>query len=511
MSGPHPPFTELGQFRVHGPSVRLLGYEFCLRNHVVVLDDATLDPAEPVTVGMVHPEDEALVRAVSGYLSRPVRPVALNDGEVRRALDAGYDVASGRPTELALVAVPQITVRAGLTAVQIVDELLGHAVHAGASDLHVEAYEDDVDVRLRVDGVLQQVRTPVSHDNLRQVVARLKVLARLDVTERRRAQDGRIMSEYVDGDGTRHEVDFRLSVTPGPYGEDAVLRVLHGGAPLVALADLGFAGAELERFSALVRNPEGLILVTGPTGSGKTTTLYAAIHHINSAANKILTVEDPIEFQFDKVNQKQVSRHMGFADYARAFMRQNPDVILIGEIRDEATADTAVRAAQTGHLVLSTLHTIDATRTVTRLRTLAVDPDLLATTLLCALSQRLARKVCPHCREDVPPGDDVRRRLGLDTNEAFARGAGCERCGGDGLKGRTGVFEMFVPDAELTDLIAAGAPIHQVRSVALAKGMRSLFQDAMDKARAGRIPLSEVLRVVPYRMLGEMGGGSDRT
>jgi type II secretory ATPase GspE/PulE/Tfp pilus assembly ATPase PilB-like protein len=501
-------FTELGQFLVHPASVRLLEHEFCLEHLVVVLGDAGADPGAALNVGMVHPHDATLCAALADRLGREVIPVGLNPAEVHSALAQGYDTARAArgSSQLQLAATRTLTMHVDDDAVHIVSELLGYAVTAGASDLHLECYEDDVDVRLRIDGVLAQRRTPLSPHNLPRVIGRLKVLARLDVTERRRAQDGRIMARYTDAAGTSHDVDFRLSVTPGPYGEDAVLRVMNAAAPMVALTELGLPAGEHARLSALLRNPEGLILVTGPTGSGKTTTLYSAIHHINTAHNKILTVEDPIEFQFDKVNQKQISPQMGFADYARAFMRQNPDVILIGEIRDEDTADAVLRAAQTGHLVLSTLHTIDATRTVTRLRTLGVDADLLGATLLCAISQRLARKVCAHCAREQPPSEVERERLQPEAGASFQRGAGCTHCAGSGTRGRVGLFEVFVPDADLAQMIMAGAPVQSLRAEALARGMRSLFQDAMDKARAGVIPLSEVLRVVPYRMLGEAAG-----
>ena len=252
----------------------------------------------------------------------------------------------------------------------------------------------------------------------------------------------------------------------------------------------------------LIASPEGMLLVTGPTGSGKTTTLYAAIHHINTPENKILTAEDPIEYYFPKTNQKQVSEQMSFADYARAFLRQNPDVILIGEVRDEETADAAVRAAQTGHLVLSTLHTGDAVLTVARLRTLGIDPPLIAGCLLGSLSQRLLRRLCEHCRAEAAPDENEARRLGLNPGDrGFCRPVGCEACAGTGFRGRLGIYELFVPDEELADQIAHGEPANRLRAAARDRGMRTLLDDALAKARAGLVPLSEILRAVPYRML----------
>jgi type II secretory ATPase GspE/PulE/Tfp pilus assembly ATPase PilB-like protein len=510
MSHPHD-FTELEHFTVDPPSVRLLDEEFCRERQVVVLGAVERGGAAPVTVGMVSPGRRSLVREVAARLGREVEPVRLNAFEVRRALDRGWglgDPAAERAV-VTLSPVGELSFHADGDVPRLVDELLGLGVQLGASDVHIETYEHDVDVRFRVDGLLRQVATPLSLDNVGAVVARLKVLSDLDIAERRRAQDGRIRALWKDGrkDGRgERPIDFRLSIVPGPAGEDAVLRILDRATAVLGLEELGFAGDHLATFERLVTNPEGLVLVTGPTGSGKTTTLYAAIDRVNTAENKILTAENPIEYRFPKTNQKQVSSTMGFADYARAFLRQNPDIILIGEVRDEETADAAVRAAQTGHLVLSTLHTNDAVRTISRLRTLGVEPGMIASCLLGALSQRLVRRVCRHCQEEAPPAPEEARRLGLPPDEPFARGRGCEACGGRGTKGRTGIYELFVLDSELADRVAENAPVHELRGRAVEKGMRTLLDDALEKARAGTIPLSEVLRAVPYRMLEDRPG-----
>jgi len=494
---PHPEFTELAHFVIDERSVRMLERAYCLENDVVVLGVVDRTKRDPVTVGMLDPSRRALVHEVSKTLGRPVKAVRLNAWEIRRALDQGHGIAEEDRSRLTLRPIRDISFERDGEVPEILDEILGRAVELGASDVHVETYEDDVDVRFRIDGVLRQVATPLSRDNIQGVLNRLKVLSGLDVAERRRAQDGRIQATFQVARNDSREVDFRLSVVPGPFGEDAVLRILDSAAPL-PLEKLGLDDAELATFERLIRNPEGLLLVTGPTGSGKTTTLYAALHRINSPENKILTVEDPIEYHFPKTNQKQVSGNMGFAEYARAFMRQNPDIILIGEVRDEDTASAAVRAAQTGHLVLSTLHTTDAVRTISRLLTLGVDPGMIAGCLLGAMSQRLVRKLCPHCRvqaESTEPDS----RLGLDG--VFYKPQGCPACGGIGYKGRIGIYELFVLDPELADLVAEKAPVHQIRSAALEKGMKTLFDDAVRKARLGLTSLEEILRTVPYRIL----------
>ncbi len=504
-----PEFTELSQFEIDPRSVRMLEREYCLENDVVVL--GTVDrapgeppePPEPVTVGMLDPSRRALVHAVSKRLGRPVRAVQLNAWEIRRALDEAYGVAEENRARLILRPVRAISFERDGEVPDLLDEILGQAVSLKASDVHIESYENDVDVRFRVDGVLRQVATPLARDNVQAAVSRLKVLSGLDVAERRKSQDGRIQATFQSG-GEQRNVDFRLSVVPGPFGEDAVLRILDSAAPL-PLEQLGLGDEELSTFERLINNPEGLILVTGPTGSGKTTSLYAALHRINTPENKILTVEDPIEYNFEKTNQKQVSSNMGFADYARAFMRQNPDIILIGEIRDEDTAAAAIRAAQTGHLVFSTLHTTDAVRTISRLLTLGIDPGLIAGCLLGAMSQRLVRKLCPECRVEAEPGSREARRLDLGPDDGpFFQARpkpGCPTCGGRGYKGRVGVYELFVLDPELADRIADRAPIHQIRSTAIGKGMKTLVDDALRKARTGVTSLEEILRTVPYRML----------
>jgi type II secretory ATPase GspE/PulE/Tfp pilus assembly ATPase PilB-like protein len=500
---PPPDFTELDHFEIDAASVRLLDEGFCRERQVVVLGRVEPGGRDPVTVGMLEPTRRSLAREVATRLGRTVRPVRLNAFEIGRALDRGLGreepAADRAMLRLSPVAEPS---SGSLGAPELIDEILGRAVGLGASDVHIESYEHDVDVRLRIDGVLHQVPTAVSLDNVAAVMARLKVLADLDIAERRRAQDGRIRALWKDARGER-PIDFRLSIVPGPGGEDAVLRILDRAMAVIGLERLGFAGGDLATFERLITNPEGLVLVTGPTGSGKTTTLYAAIQRVNTPENKILTAEDPIEYRFPKTNQKLVSSVMGFAEYARAFLRQNPDIILIGEIRDEETADAAVRAAQTGHLVLSTLHTNDAVRTIARLRTLGVEPGMIASCLLGALSQRLVRRVCPDCREEAPPAPEEALRLGLPADEPFARGRGCPACAGRGTRGRTGIYELFVVDSELADLIGDEVPVHELRERALAKGMGTLLDDALAKARAGIVPLAEVLRAVPYRMVAD--------
>jgi general secretion pathway protein E len=502
-------FAELSQFTIDPDSVRMLGTKFADRNHVVVLGVVDRTSQEPCSVGMLDPDDKSLVGLVEQALGRRVRPVRLNEFEIKRALDVGFGRAVanvGEDARLQLRTGGGISFAPGRPVPAIVADLLAHACDAGASDIHIERYEDDLDVRLRIDGVLHQLSTPVSVANADEVTTRIKILAELDISETRIAQDGRIMATLHAAEGKR-PLDFRVAIVPGPFGEDAVLRILDS-KPLVGLTELGFTGETLERFQALIRNPEGIVFVTGPTGSGKTTTLYSALKEINSAANKVLTVEDPIEYHFAKVNQKQVGPKMSFADYARAFMRQDPDILLIGEVRDEETASIATRAAQTGHLVLSTLHTNGSVGTISRLGTLGVAAGIIADTMLGALAQRLVRRVCVKCKEEAPPDAFAKDLFGkLGARVTLVRGRGCEACRGTGFKGRVGLYELFLVDDATSDLIARGTPAFEVRRHARAGGMRSLFDDAMDKIKAGVTTLDEVRLRVPHRMMLEATEG----
>lgn len=516
------PFFELGQFQIDPKSVRRLSYRYCLQNEVVILGRIERDGADAITLGMLEPHNLAVRDQVQSILRRTVEPVQLNAFEVRRALDIGYGRIRGPIRQgfaLELQSAEHFTFERDGAVADILDEILGRAVFLRASDVHIESYENDVDVRFRIDGLLHQISTPLALDNVVAAISRLKVMAGLDVTQRQRGQDGRLQAVYTEthgdtlADGTggptirkgeARAIDFRLSLLPGPYGEDAVLRVLDSDAPMVGLDRLGL-GSELERqFRRLIENPEGLVLVSGPTGSGKTTTLYAALNHINTPQNKIVTVEDPIEYYFPKINQKQVTEQMDFASFSRAFLRHNPDIILIGEIRDEETANTALRAAQTGHLVFSTLHTNDAVRCISRLATLGVDSGLVAGSLLGCLAQRLVRRLCPECRRETPVDAEQRQRLSIAVDDGpFFDSPGCQACAQSGCQGRTGIFELMVMNRELADLTSHGIAVHRLRATALGHGMVPMLDDALHKARQGQISLAEILRTVPHRVLDD--------
>ena len=379
--------------------------------------------------------------------------------------------------------------------VRFVNLLVRDAYDVAASDIHLEATRSGLAARFRIDGVLVPAPEPPRHLH-HAVISRVKLLAELDIAERRRPQDGRIRVRMES-----RELDLRVSTVPTMHGESVVLRLLdHGGRP-VSLDELGMAPAILRGVEQLTARPHGMCLVTGPTGSGKTTTLYAALQRRDAAAEKVLTVEDPIEYQLDGITQMPVHRQAGvtFAGALRAILRQDPDVVMIGEMRDQETAEIAIQAAMTGHLVFSTLHTNDAISAIPRLLDLGVPEYLVAATLEGVLAQRLVRRVCDACREEYTPTRESLSGFGDGVDGAtFVRGAGCAECRGTGFRGRLGIFELFVVTDELRDAIAARAPRSALRALALEAGLVPLAADGWKKAVAGLTTVEEVARVVQH-------------
>jgi type II secretory ATPase GspE/PulE/Tfp pilus assembly ATPase PilB-like protein len=487
------PFSELPQFEVDASAAPLLPLDYCLERSVVVLGSPA---AQPLSVGMLRPDDARLLAELGARLSRPVRAVQLNLFEIHRALALLFRLPLG-DGEVGLVQIDgarSIDFSPRQLPARMLEDLLAVAVRRRATDIHLEAYNLDVDLRFRIDGVLQQVTTPLSPENLTRVVSRIKVLAGLDLAERRRAQDGRFSALYREDGGVRR-IDLRVTVMPGLYGQDVAIRVLDPARFILDLERLAMPAAVLDRYRRLIRTPSGLLLATGPTGSGKTTTLYATLQSLRGENLKILTVEDPVEYEFPKVNQKNVTPQMGFAEHLRAFLRANPDVLLVGEIRDAQTAEIALRAGTTGHLVLSTLHTRDALSAIERLRVLGVTNDALSDVLLGVLGQRLLRRICDGCRAEVVPPTELWSRFYRSApDRPFWRGRGCERCEGTGTRGLVGVFELFQPDEAIVTAIARGAPPDELRRLAAGRGWDPLVADALRKAEEGLTSLEEVAR-----------------
>lgn len=382
--------------------------------------------------------------------------------------------------------------------IKLVNLVLSQAVRDNASDIHIESYKDRVKIRKRVDGILYDMYSPPRHVQ-GKLISRVKIMAKMDIAEKRLPQDGRIEIRIAD-----KNIDIRVSTLPTSFGERVVMRLLDKSSSLVALEDLGFSREDLQHFLRLIKAPHGIVLVTGPTGSGKTTTLYSALNIINNPDINIITVEDPIEYQMMGVSQVQVNPKIGltFANGLRTIVRQDPDVILVGEIRDLETAEIAIQAALTGHLVFSTLHTNDAASAVTRLIDMGVEPFLVSSAVNSILAQRLVRKICPHCREEYTPSHTYLERVGLSpikfADRPLYRGVGCVQCLQTGYKGRIGIFELMSLTPAMKSLILTTSDAGQIKKQALsslATGMMTLRQDGLRKVLAGLTTLEEVFRV----------------
>jgi len=378
--------------------------------------------------------------------------------------------------------------------VSLVNYIISNAINERASDIHVEPEESRLNIRYRIDGVLHDIIASPKALQM-AIISRIKIMSDMDIAERRLPQDGR----FTVRQGAR-ELDLRLSTLPAFFGENVVMRLLEKGSLSIDMNSLGFTDEQLEIFRRYISKPYGMVLLTGPTGSGKTTTLYSALSEIKSVQTNIVTVEDPVEYQIKGIRQVQVNPKIGltFASGLRHILRQDPDIIMVGEVRDYETAEMAIRSALTGHLVFSTLHTNDAVGTIVRLIDMGVERYLVCSSLHLAVAQRLVRKVCPHCRESYKPSKEVLRSLGIDgkpqKNLLFSRGTGCRRCRETGYYGRTAICEMLEMKAPIRKAILSGADIETMRQVALELGMTTLRESGLQKVREGITTPEEVLR-----------------
>ncbi|HEV8032216.1 MAG TPA: GspE/PulE family protein [Stellaceae bacterium] len=475
-----------------------LSVDFIARAQILPLGETP----EGLALAMADPNDDYTIKAVRLAVGKPVLPWAAVPSELAGALERVYGRGAAVPA--AGVAAPAAA-RADVKrlsdfaseepVIRYVNWLIGHAAAARASDIHIEASADRVVQRLRVDGLLRDIDPPPSglHDN---IVSRIKVMAGLNIAERRLPQDGRFRV-VVEG----REIDLRVSIVPTLHGESLVLRLLDRVHAPLDLAELGFSGALREQLMQLLALPSGMLLVTGPTGSGKTSTLYAALQLLNSRERKILTVEDPVEYQLPGINQIPVRPAIGlnFATLLRSLLRQDPDILLVGEIRDLETARIAAQASLTGHLLLSTLHTNDAVGAIIRLVDMGLEEYLIAAVLKGVLAQRLVRCLCPACRQPYRPEPELLRHPRLaalaDRDFMLYRPSGCEACGGSGYRGRTAIAELLVFDERLSRCVIAGADGGALIAEAQAGGFVDLHSDGLAKAAAGITSLDEVLRV----------------
>ncbi|MDR1228084.1 MAG: type II secretion system ATPase GspE [Azoarcus sp.] len=458
-------------------------------------------------VAMATPQDAFTIKALRLATGLRVRPRVAIESELRAALErlyaqpeedeGGEDPASFDFTGGDSEFVEHLKDLASeAPVIRFVNQIVARVVDLRASDIHLEPFEDGLHVRYRVDGVLQEAER-ADAALAAAVTSRIKLMAHLNIAERRLPQDGRIKNR-VQG----HELDLRVSTLPTMHGESVVMRVLDRASIRLQLEDMGFSPDTLARYRALIERPHGILLVTGPTGSGKTTTLYASLTKLNAGALKILTVEDPVEYQLSGINQVQVQAQIGmsFANALRSILRQDPDIIMIGEMRDTETAQIAVQSALTGHLVLSTLHTNTASGAIIRLEDMGVERYLITSSVNGVLSQRLVRRLCPQCRKPVALAADVMRKTGLARfmppggNTAYVAG-GCAACKHTGYFGRTSIHELFVMDAAAHEAILGGADATALHNVARRGGMLTLYEDGLRKVAAGVSSMEEVLRV----------------
>ncbi len=456
-----------------------------------------------MTVAMADPQNVLALddlRIITGY---EIKPAISTKDDIIAAIEEYYKVAQSMDEkellgdlgvgDSDLEALKDVSSDA--PTVKLVNYIINKAVTDRASDIHIEPQEKDLRVRLRIDGVLHEfMRSPKSAQAA--IISRFKIMADMDIAETRKPQDGHCAA-VVAG----HKTDFRVSTLPTVYGERVVLRILRKDNILLQLADLGFLPASLERFEGSFTKPYGAILVTGPTGSGKSTSLYGAINVLNQPSKHIITAEDPVEYRLPGVNQVQVNVKAGltFARALRSFLRCSPDIILVGEVRDHETAQIAVESALTGHLVLTTLHTNDAPSAVTRLVEMGVEPFLVASAVDCVLAQRLARRLCSECRVEYAPKPQVLIDAGYPPDnlpESIHKAVGCKKCGGTGYKGRIGIHEVMLITEEIGKLTVDEASAEDIKAVAIEQGMLTLKQDGLEKVRAGITSIEEIMRVV---------------
>ena len=462
-------------------------------------------------LAIANPLEVESIDSLSHMLKKPIEPVLADGQLIQRAIDQRYslrEMDGDGANSPSLDEETEVKVRdegdlgdqgadeSNAPIIRLVQVIIAEAIRRRASDIHLEPLDKRFRVRYRIDGELQEMTSPPPKNLQLPVISRIKVMGKLSIAEKRLPQDGRIQVR-VEG----VDYDLRVSSLPTAYGESIVMRILDKTGLMKGLPELGFLSDDQAKFENLISLPDGILLVTGPTGSGKTTTLYSCLNYVNKPDTKIITVEDPIEYQMPGINQVPVRKRIGmtFAAALKAMLRQAPNIIMVGEIRDRETAEIAINASLTGHMVFSTLHTNDAPSAVTRLVDIGVKPYLVATSLRAAMAQRLVRRNCPDCSEPHEPTRRELAAIGLEMAERhdarFMRGLGCPRCYNQGVRGRFGIFEIFEVNEEIEKLIYSGGTSAQMRTIAKELGMRTMREDGVRKALAGLTSLEEVLSV----------------
>jgi type IV pilus assembly protein PilB len=518
------PSISLNKFEIDPAVVKLVPAETAQRYQIIPLSRS----GATLTIAMTDPTNVFAMDDIKFMTGYNVEPVVASETAVAEAIQKYYSQAiattqSASALDVATRALEEMPSLSATDDVEVIEEfeeisaemlarqgeeapviklvnvILMSAIQKGASDIHIEPYEKELRVRYRVDGILYNVMQPPMKFR-DAMTSRIKIMSRLDIAEKRLPQDGRIKVRFKDESGTPKEIDFRVSCLPTLFGEKIVMRILDKDKLMLDMTKLGFESESLAKFESAIQRPWGMILVTGPTGSGKTNTLYSSISKINTPETNIMTAEDPVEFNLVGVNQVQVRESIGlnFAAALRSFLRQDPNTILVGEIRDFETAEIAVKAALTGHLVLSTLHTNDAPSTVNRLMNMGIEPFLVASSLNLVCAQRLVRRICKNCSEPHPALPQALLQAGFSADDANSvvpnHGRGCERCNNTGYKGRVGLYEVMEVTEELRELILVGASALELRRKAVEGGMITLRGSGLRKVKDGVTTIEEVVR-----------------
>jgi type IV pilus assembly protein PilB len=509
------PAINLSYFEIDPAVVKLIPYETAKRYQILPLSRV----GASLTIAMVDPTNVFAMDDIKFMTGFNIEPVVASESSINEGIDKAYGTSKEEELEQVMQSMNELGDAADVELasqeqemdlselekaadeapiVKLVNLVLTDAVKRGASDIHMEPYEKEFRVRFRIDGVLQSIMNPPL--KLKDaIISRLKIMSKLDISEKRLPQDGRIMLRMQIG-GKRKQLDFRVSTLPTLWGEKIVLRLLDKENLRLDMTKLGFEPESLVKFEKAILKPYGMVLVTGPTGSGKTNTLYSSISRLNTPDTNIMTAEDPVEFQLGGVNQVQMKEQIGlnFAAALRAFLRQDPNIILVGEIRDFETAEIAIKAALTGHLVLSTLHTNGAPETITRLMNMGIEPFLVATSVHLICAQRLVRRICKDCAEPVEVPQQTLIEEGFTPAEVktvqIMKGKGCATCNKTGYKGRTGLYEVMEVDDEIKELVLVGASALELKKKAIERGMLTLRRSGLIKVAAGWTTLEEVAR-----------------
>ena len=500
------PRIELGNYLIDPKIVELIPEALARKYQLIPV----LKIGNRLTCAMVDPWNIFALDELRMKTNLTIEPAVAAEIEIKKALDQYYGAKGTIEELIKTIDEEKLGIKEGEeielkklegiieepVVIKLVNLTIMKAVQEGSSDIHIEPEEEVLKTRFRVDGMLHEVSSPPKYLQS-AIISRIKIMATLDIAERRKPQDGRFTIK-MEG----REIDVRVSCIPTMYGENVVLRLLDVATALLSLRDIGFSKAVLERYEKLISRPHGIILVTGPTGSGKTTTLYASLDKINTVEKNIITIEDPVEYKLAGIRQIQINPKVDltFSNGLRSILRQDPNIIMVGEMRDFQTAEIAIQAALTGHLVFSTLHTNDASGAVTRLIDMGVEPFLVSSSVIGVLAQRLVRTICKDCKEEYVPTEEELKDIGLldeprTTNIKFYKGKGCAKCMNTGYKGRIGIFELMILDDSIRNLVIGKVPTEEIRKKAIASGMTTLKEEGIQKIKEGITTAEEVLRV----------------